>query len=276
MDTSIKVGKLSEEFTGKLGSYLRIDPIYNFYPLYDLYDAVSHRKTLWHIGFKNGHLAGFLLIYHGETPPSIMLDGDRDVVTHLLDIVKIEEATFHLSPTLSDIVKNKFPIKSEYMTEIMSLRKGEEALYITHDVKLLNEDHAVDLLRLVREWRPAPNDITEEEVEKTMDELKRSDIYGIFTDGRLASVVQLKKLLPHIPEVCWIGRVFTSQKYRGRGFAASLVSKAVEEAFEYESVRYVGLGVRSDNIPAKHLYMKVGFKKYRARCWLNLNTEITP
>ncbi|MEM1569147.1 MAG: hypothetical protein QXG56_00275 [Candidatus Bathyarchaeia archaeon] len=42
-----------------------------------------------------------------------------------------------------------------------------------------------------------------------------------FMDGRLVSVVQLEKLLFHIPEVCWIGKVFTSQKYRGMGFAAS-------------------------------------------------------
>lgn len=78
-------------------------------------------------------------------------------------------------------------------------------------------------------------------------------------DGRLVSVVQLEKLLFHIPEACWIGRVFTIQKYRGMGFAASSVLKAVEEAFKYESVKYVGLGVRSDNAPAKHVYAKIGF-----------------
>ncbi|MEM2848701.1 MAG: hypothetical protein QXI36_00295 [Candidatus Bathyarchaeia archaeon] len=69
-------------------------------------------------------------------------------------------------------------------------------------------------------------------------------------DGQLVSVVQLEKLLFHIPEVCWIGKVFTSQKYRGMGFAASSVLKAI--------------------------YAKIGFKKYKDRCWLNLNTEIIP
>lgn len=276
MVISIKVGEPDEELAEKLDSYLRIDPISNFYPLYDLHDELSRRKTFWCIGFKDGHIAGFLLVYRGVTPASIILDGDRDVIPHLLDAVAVDEAAFHLNPTLRSIVRDRFPIRSEYATEIMSLRMGEETLYIRHDVKLLNESHTMDLLRLMREWRPTSRDITDDEVRKTEDELKSESIYGIFMDGQLVSVIQLEKLLSHIPEVCWIGRVFTSQKYRGMGFATSLVSKAVEEAFKHESVKYVGLGVRSDNAPAKHVYARIGFKKYKDRCWLNLNTEIVP
>lgn len=275
MGSTVRVRGFSDEFIRILDSYLKRDPVTNFYPLYDLYDEESRRKTEWYVGLKGDRITGFLLIYRGLTFPSIITDGDLDTVSSLLDMVDESKAVFHVDPELSDIVKNKFPIGSEYATEIMSVRKGEERLYIGHDVKSLNEDHAMEMLKLMHEWRPTLGDITDEEVMRTRNELRSECFYGIFTDRGLASVVQLE-LLFHIPEVCWIGRVFTSQRYRGRGFATSLVSKAVEDAFKHDSVKYVGLNVRSDNVPAKHVYEKVGFKKHRDRRWLNLNVEITP
>ncbi|MEM2448472.1 MAG: GNAT family N-acetyltransferase [Candidatus Bathyarchaeia archaeon] len=57
-----------------------------------------------------------------------------------------------------------------------------------------------------------------------------------------------------------IETVFTSQKYRGKGFATSVVSKTVENAFKRYNVEYVGLGVRSDNTSAKRVYEKIGLR----------------
>jgi len=223
-------------------------------------------------------VAGFLLIYSGGrvVPASIIVDGDVHTVISLLELVDEDEAIFHVDPELSGLVKSKFHIGSEYLTEIMRLKRGEERLYIGHSVELLNENHVMEFLRLRREWRSSLGSITDEEVKWTKNELRRGHVYGIFANEQLVSIARLGELLPHIPEVCWIETVFTSQKYRGRGFATSVVSKTVENAFKRYGVEYVGLGVRSDNAPAKRIYEKIGFKKHRDRCWLNLNVEFMP
>lgn len=270
--------RLDEELVERLGSYLRKDSIANFYPLYDLYDDVARGKTSWYVGLKDEHVVGFLLIYYGGrvVPASIIVGGDLDVASSLLDFVNEDKAIFHVDPKLSDLVKSRFHIGSEYLTEIMRLKRGEERLYIGHDVELLNESHVMELLRLRREWRPSLGSITDEEMKWARNELEKGHVYGLFADGQLVSIARLGELLSHIPEVCWIETVFTSQNYRGRGFATSVVSKAVENAFKRYGVEYVGLGVRSDNASAKRVYEKVGFKKHRDRCWLNMNLEFIP
>ncbi|MBS7611795.1 GNAT family N-acetyltransferase [Candidatus Bathyarchaeota archaeon] len=275
---AIKVRRLDEELVERLDFYLRRDPITNFYPLYDLYDDEARRKTLWYVGLKDERVVGFLLIYRGGrvVPASIILDGDLDVVLPLLDLVGEDKAIFHVDPKLSNVVKSKFHIGNEYSTEIMKLKRSEERLCIRHNVELLNEDHVLEFLRLRREWRPSLGSMTDEEMRWAKNELERGHVYGAFTDGQLVSIARLGELLSHIPEVCWIETVFTSQVYRGRGFATSVVSKTVENAFKRYGVKYIGLGVRSDNTPAKRVYEKVGFKKHRDRCWLNLNVEFTP
>lgn len=270
--------KLDEELVERLDSYLRRDPIANFYPLYDLYDDEARRKTLWYVGLRDERVVGFLLIYRGGrvVPASVILGGDLDVASSLLVLVDEDKAIFHVDPELSNVVKSKFHIGGEYPTEIMRLKRGEEKLHIRHNVELLDENHVLELLRLRREWRPSLGSITDEEVKWAKNELERKHVYGVFADGRLVSIARLGELLSHIPELCWIEMVFTSRKYRRRGFATSVVSKTVEDAFKRYNVEYVGLGVRSDNTPAKRVYEKVGFKKHRDRYWLNMNVELIP
>lgn len=274
----VKVKELDERYVGKLESYLKMDSISNFYPLYDLYDEESRRKTSWYVGLRDDDICGFLLIYRGcSTPPaSIFVNGDRETVSSLLEFVSEDKAVFHVDPQFSSIVKGKFPITGEYTTEILYIKKGEEKTHIKHDVELLSENHVFDVVKLLRERTSTLGGITGEIVEKAREELRKSRVYGVFADSRLVSMCMLESLPSCKSEVCWLSRVFTSLNYRNRGFATSVVSKAVEEAFKADSVKYVGLGVRSDNIPAKHVYEKIGFKKYKDRCWLSLNIEIAP
>jgi len=51
---SVKVRGLNGEIVERLDSYLRKDPINNFYPLYDLYDEEARKKTSWYVGLKDG------------------------------------------------------------------------------------------------------------------------------------------------------------------------------------------------------------------------------
>lgn len=272
--SDIEVRLLTNELIKSLDSYLRKDPIANFYPIYDLYDVESRKRSTYYAGLKDGDVIGFLLIYQAEYFPFINVGGSEFAALRLMDVLNVEKAIFHVDPEFSDITKRKFRITSEYVTEIMYLKRGEEKLHVEHDVELLSDFHALELLKLMRQRRPSP--ITDEDVKRAADYLRRYETYGIFVDERLVSIARLYKLLLHIPEVCSVGMVFTDPDYRGRGFATSLVSKCVESAFRNDSVKYVALTVNRDNISAKRVYEKIGFKKYKDRCWLNLNVDYPP
>ena len=57
-----------------------------------------------------------------------------------------------------------------------------------------------------------------------------------------------------------IDSVEVDEKYRRRGIGAQLIERAIKLARKY-GVDSIELNVNKDNIPAKKLYEKIGFKK---------------
>ena len=96
-------------------------------------------------------------------------------------------------------------------------------------------------------------------------------VFGIFHDDELISVAGT---LVRLNDVWMIGGVYTHPKFRNRGYATSVVSYWVMEAFKH--TRNACLWVRSDNIPAIRLYNKIGFKFKRKQAWINTYEDIKP
>jgi predicted GNAT family acetyltransferase len=61
-----------------------------------------------------------------------------------------------------------------------------------------------------------------------------------------------------IEEIGFIRGVFTAPAFRGKGFSTSTVSASVKELFRLQLEP--GLWVAEDNVPARRIYEKIGFK----------------
>jgi predicted GNAT family acetyltransferase len=191
--------------------------------------------------------------------------GGEEAVVKLLDIVSADKIIFHVFPEFEPMIRRKFTIKVKYYVDFMLLKKGEEHLYINHEVRPLSLADAISFASLRKE---AP---TNEEIEEAKNFLKEVPFYGIFRNDKLVSVACIQA---RIPEIWMIGGFYTKPEYRNQGCATSLASFLVREALK--TTEHVGLHVRADNYPARHVYEKVGFKPYVKMCWLNYNIDLAP
>lgn len=68
----------------------------------------------------------------------------------------------------------------------------------------------------------------------------------------------------NIYEECNLVKIIIDENHRKKGYATKLINKVLNDAVE-KQVQKVYLEVRSNNIPAKNLYEKIGFKKTNTR-----------
>jgi len=74
-------------------------------------------------------------------------------------------------------------------------------------------------------------------------------------------------------DYAYISTVMVHPKFRRRGIGKALVSEAINVAFEYGAKKAI-LHVREDNLPAKNLYLSLGFQPFETR--VNLLREASP
>jgi len=272
----IKVKPLTRELEDSFDRNLREDPLTNFFYLNDLHNPRERKKSEFYIALRDDRIEGKLLVYRGMDIASVWIRGTREAASHLLEALSVpDRAVFNVDRELDDVIRRKISIISEYPTEVMVLRTGEHRVFVKHEVEQLIEENAINYLRLFREYQPSLGAIKEDEIQKFKTNLRTRNLYGVFVDGSLVSTTVLSGY-PASEDIRWIGFTFTKEGYRGRGFATSLVSRAVSDAFEHSGVRSIGLMVRSTNTAAKHVYGKIGFKKHRELTWLNYNTDMAP
>jgi len=255
------VKELTKELVPLLDSFLHRDPLGNAYAIWDL--GHSPQRSKFFLLFDEGELVGVLLDYltYGGFH-SIWLFGED--IDELLDIELPDKLVFHVPMELEEKVRERFPIRAGFSMEFMILRRGQERLCQKHEVRPLGLEDARSLAGL-------RGDAKEEEVRKAEAMLREQPFYGIFSGSELASVACFQAMNPEI----WIlGGFYTKPEYRNRGYASSLASFLVKQALS--RVEHVGLYVRADNRPAKHVYEKVGFRVYRRMRWLDYNTGFKP
>jgi len=267
----LEVKELTDDLVPLVDGFLRNDPFVNAYALWDLHRL--RNRTKFFLCMDERELKGLLLSYfspgdviRGTSPHHVIwLWGEENAVKELLDIPLPDKIVFWVFPEFVGIIKRKFSISSQYQLDFMLLRKGEECLYIRHEIRRLKPSDAYSLASLRKE-KPSEREI---EIAKII--LESQIFYGIFSNSILASVASISVMLPHI----WIiGSFYTRPEYRNKGFATSLASFLVKEGLK--NVNHLGLYVRTDNYPAKHVYEKVGFKLYKRMYCLNYNIEFEP
>lgn len=172
-----RIEELKEDFVKAIDAFLHKDPFVNAYAIWDLH-YLGHR-TKFFICFEDKELRGLLLDYLGHTGVHfIWLWGDEKAVERLLDIPLADKMIFHVFPEYEFVIRKKFSITSKYPVDFMLLKKGEEHLYINHEITPLSLKDAIYFASL-RKSNP-----TNEEIEKAetfiKEQMKRGGGFAPF------------------------------------------------------------------------------------------------
>ena len=207
-----QIKELTDDLVPLVDAYLQSDPFLNAYALWDL--RHWRHRTKFFICIDCGKLTGLLLDYLGHTGVHfIWLWGEEDVIEKLLDVPLPDKIVFHVFPKLEGVIRRKFPITAKYPIDFMLLQKGQEHLYLQHEIRPL-ELKDVDSLASLRKEEP-----TEREIEEAESFLKEQPFYGVFIDSTLVSVACIQATLP---EIWMLGGFYTKPENRNQGYATSL------------------------------------------------------
>jgi ribosomal protein S18 acetylase RimI-like enzyme len=86
---------------------------------------------------------------------------------------------------------------------------------------------------------------------------------GAYIGGRLVGMVGLvREQNTKLKHKAFIWGVYVAPEARGSGVARALMQEAINRARRLDGLEMLYLGVRSDNTPARSLYLSLGFEVY--------------
>lgn len=80
-------------------------------------------------------------------------------------------------------------------------------------------------------------------------------LYGLFADGLLVS---FGGYTVYADSYAMLGRLRSDRRFRGQELATELMRYIIEEAFQNESIKWVGANTQEENIPARRVLEKLG------------------
>jgi len=262
----VRIVKVDEDSRREIIKRLSSNLLHNLFVVYDL--LYEPDKTTMYVAYGNdGLIKGHLLIYRGLRFPSVRVDGEARAVSELLELLPREKMLLFCPPKLLSAVKRRFPNAPHYLEDQMCVSKEEEHLISSSLAQKLGSKHASLLTELYSSGEPSY--IRSEE--RCRELLTKHSVFGVFIDGKLVSVAVAMKRLPQSGELTG---VFTHPRHRGRGFGTIVTSAATEEALKHAD--NVLLYVRSDNVPAKRIYRKLGYRKIDEWYWVDIGTGLKP
>lgn len=221
-----------------------------------VYDVLLQRERtkVW-LAIDGREIVGLMLVYNDSM---VQLRGSPETVGFLLSTLNLENVEVEVPRDCLDMLLAKFPVYKtlENMT-IMRLEKSKENLQIGFEPERLTAKNAWEVARLMRESYPLMwREMTAETV-KTLTSPKETLMLGIRQDGRLAAFGSAM-LTPHVGLVCWLG---TSELHRRQGYCTSVLSTLVQQGLK--SAECIAIHVLDENVSARRIYEKIGFRPYR-------------
>jgi GNAT superfamily N-acetyltransferase len=243
--------------------FLKQDVISNFFGLQDM---KFHRdKTEFWIALEGDEIFGYMLEFDGK---SLTIRGDVRCTTELLKNATLTEPFISIEPHHLPIVGKLYePVKPLLLIDHkispllnMEVDRPRFKPQIKHRPKKMtaNEyDTVGKLAAKVQEefvssiYPPSP--------ERIVEALKRERIaYGIYEGGKLVSFA-CGRPNSVAENLSYVGPVYTSPKFRGRGYATSICSALVDELLDKSEK--ITLGVSENNPAALKVYERIGFAK---------------
>lgn len=237
---------LEEIFYKKVGQ----DIPHHFFFIFDW--KLNREKTDIWLALERNFIRGLMLVYDGR---AVHLRGDTIAADLMLRKLDIANPEFTVEPHHRQLVLAKYPDLKEHVLTLMTLRRGEERLYPSDLVMRLKPEHAEEIANLLRSANPEFWGSTTAERIKTS--MVRANWVGIIIGGEMVSVGSVTPT----DHAALIGIVATREPYRNRGYATSVVSALLESVLAINEL--VLIHVLKDNLSARGVYEKVGFKPFR-------------
>lgn len=232
--------------------FLLNSPELQVYSIGDL-DDFFWPKTIWYSLKEGDEIKAIALLYVGMSTPTLLAIYDKDFesANQLLQRGKsILPSKFyaHLSPNLIDIFGKQNIIESYGPHYKMALKRIPYIIADENIKRLTIKD-----IPIIDEFytKAYPDNWFDKRM------LETQKYFGYFAENKLVGIAGIHVYSEEY-KVAALGNIATHPEYRGRQIGYKLTSRLCLDL--KESVNYIGLNVKSDNIAAISCYRKVGFE----------------
>jgi ribosomal protein S18 acetylase RimI-like enzyme len=238
----------------EIEAFLRSNPFLHLYCLGDL-DDFFWPYTTWYALKDQQQITQLALLYTGTSLPTLLglteepTDQMRELLQSILHLLPIRLYT-HLSGDLATVFADDYHVHSHGAHYKMGLvHKAQVETIDTAQVVQLSSSDVDELEALYHVSYPG------NWFDPRM--LETGCYYGIRQKKELVSVAGIHVYSPHY-KVAALGNVTTHPAYRGQGLATIVCAKLCQSLLQ--TVDYIGLNVKADNVGAIHSYERLGFE----------------
>jgi RimJ/RimL family protein N-acetyltransferase len=234
-------------------AFLETDRVYAAYAIGDLEPSLF-RQCSWACAEKEKQLRALGLLFRGLNPPAYFVMGDPDGVTRILK-------------TFSPPGRIYLTCREEHLPIFTRLRAWERKPDSMWRMVLRRMPVPAEAGGGVRLTGAFAGQLKEffrfgGGIGFSPEQIDRGVFFGIFSARRLLAVAGTHLVSPAYG-VAAVGNVLTHPDFRNRGYGAQATGAVVSELLR-KGIRDIVLNVRQDNLPAVHLYEKIGFERYCA------------
>jgi len=232
--------------------FLISTPELQVYSIGDL-DDFFWPKTIWYSLKDSNEIKAIALLYVGMSTPTLLAIYDKyfEANKQLLERIRPylpPKFYAHLGPNLIDIVGKQNIIESYGPHYKMALKKNPPTVFDANIRRLTTDD-----LQMINEFYSSayPDNWFDQRM------LETQKYFGYFITSKLVGIAGIHVYSEEY-KVAALGNIATHPEFRGRQIAYKLTSRLCLDLLE--SVKYIGLNVKSDNLSAISCYRKVGFE----------------
>lgn len=234
--------------------FCRRNPALHIYSIGDL-DDFFWKYTTWLGLTEENTISELVLLYQGFSIPTVLgiSENTRQMKEFLNTVSGFLPRRFiaHLSPGTEEALVCHYSMESHGEFHKMVLEDGSKVVNADFSgVDRLSSDDRGSILELYERSYP----------ESWFDQrmLDTNQYFGIHENGKLVSIAGVH-VYSRKHRVAALGNITTHPDWRGKGLGKK-VTRVLCRSLS-ETTDYIGLNVKSDNIPAIRLYESLGFRK---------------